>query len=490
MRPFEFHLDNWLGKALSLAILFLSIAGFAFTGSSMMLAIPFAYLFVLLIIANWRMAYWILLFTIPASINIYLLGESLSTSLPDEPIMWMFLLVFILLMVARPRSFPRWALGNTLIIILVFQFIWMLVAVAFSKELLISVKFALAKCWFLVSFIAIPLFVFRGKKDLRRAFILVLIPIFVTMSIIMIRHAATGFNFREIDGSITFMYYNHVEYSTVLSMFFPLLLVAFYLSKGRTGYRIFWGALILYFLAAIYLSYARAAMLAVVFALIVATTMRFRLLNWVMPLFYAGMIFLVGYMIHNNEYIKHRPNYQQTYMHDSFTDHIIATFKGRDMSSMERLYRWIAGARMSMDEPWTGVGPNAFYYYYKPYAVSSFRTYVSRNPERSTTHNYFLFMLVEQGWPAMILYGVLVVAVFAKAQRIYFRFKDKFYKACTMGMAMMFAAGFVNNFFSELLEMHKVGFLFFISIAILVILDKKSKDEQKQIAETGTATVE
>ena len=104
----------------------------------------------------------------------------------------------------------------------------------------------------------------------------------------------------------------------------------------------------------------------------------------------------------------------------------------------------------------------------------------------STTHNYFLFMLVEQGWPAMILYAILVMVVLAHAQKIYYRFEDRFYKKLTLGMAMMFSAGFINNFFSELLETHKVGALFYLSIAILVILDKKSKDLQKEKPESTT----
>jgi hypothetical protein len=41
----------------------------------------------------------------------------------------------------------------------------------------------------------------------------------------------------------------------------------------------------------------------------------------------------------------------------------------------------------------------------------------------------------------------------------------------------MFAAGFVNNFFSELIENHKVGALFYLSISLLVILDLKSRKE-------------
>jgi O-antigen ligase len=69
--------------------------------------------------------------------------------------------------------------------------------------------------------------------------------------------------------------------------------------------------------------------------------------------------------------------------------------------------------------------------------------------------------------------------IFAKAQKIYHRFKDRFYRICTIGLAMVIAVGFINNFFSELIENHKVAALFYIPLALLVILDKKSREEQK-----------
>jgi len=106
---------------------------------------------------------------------------------------------------------------------------------------------------------------------------------------------------------------------------------------------------------------------------------------------------------------------------------------------------------------------------------------VSRNPEQSTTHNYFLYMLVEQGWPAMILYAIFMVMVFHKAQKIYHRFRDRFYRMVTIGLAMTIAVGFINNFFSELIETHKVAALFYIPVAMLIILDKKSKEEAAAI---------
>ena len=196
-----------------------------------------------------------------------------------------------------------------------------------------------------------------------------------------------------------------------------------------------------------------------------------------MPAFYGLVALAATYMVRHNKYYDFRPNFNQTYTHTNFADHMVATFRGTDMSSMERLYRWVASVRMSNDRALTGYGPNAFYYYYKPYAVTAFRTYVSRNPEMSTTHNYFLSMLVGQGWPAMLLYAALVMVVLVYAQRIYHRFKDKFYRSVTIGLAMLFAAGFINNFFSELIETHKVGALFYLCLSLLILLDRKSRTD-------------
>jgi len=470
--------DNKFGRFSALAVLLLSIVSFAFTGEYLFAIMPLAYLLILLAIANWKTAYWLFLFTIPISIQIWFFDYTLSTSVPDEPIMWLFLLVFILMWARNPKLIPAWWWRNPITAIVVLQFIWLIVAVAFSKEPVFSIKFLLAKCWFMVSFFVLPVFVFKNKKDFKTAFLVTLIPLLATALIIFYKHYQIGFNFRKVEKAIGGIYYNHVDYSTVLSMFFPVLCMAFSLTRGKNW--ILRGVLLLiiiFFLPAIYFTYARAAMLAVVFAAVIYFAIRLRLVNLVMPVFYGLVALLLVYMIRDNKFIDFRPNYRQTYMHKNWTDHIIATFRGEDMSSMERLYRWIAGIRMSADRPLTGYGPNSFYYYYKPYAVSTFRTYVSRNEEKSTTHNYFLYMLVEQGWPAMLLYTILVALVFAQAQKVYYRFNDRFYKKVTLAIAMMFAAGFINNFFSELLETHKVGAMFYISIALLVILDRKSRTE-------------
>lgn len=476
--------ENWLIR-IGLAVLFVGVMSFAYTQDPKTILLPLGFLYMLLLLVNWKIAYLLFLFTIPISID-YQISGSLSTSLPDEPLMWVFMFMFPFIFLQDPKVLGRrdwWK--DPIVTVITLQFVWMIVAVIFSKELMLSLKFMAAKTWFLISFFVLPYYVFRQKKDFRRAFLLFLVPLVVTMIIILIRHAARGFQFYRVEQAIGDLYYNHVDYSAVISIFFPLLLVAVPMTRSYRNpfITVTLIGLIIFFIPAIYLTFARAAVVAVIFAIGVAIAIRLKLVNLIMPAMIGFIALVIIIMAKDNRYINFRPNFEKTYMHKSFSEHIVATFRGEDMSSMERLYRWIAAMRMSQDEPVKGWGPNAFYYYYKPYAVSSFKTYVSRNVERSTTHNYFLYMLVEQGWPAMILYTVLIMVAFAQAQKTYYRFKDRFYKNCTLGVAMMVGSGFINNFFSELLETHKVGSLFYISLALLVVLRQKSLNLEKEEAE-------
>ncbi|MEI8278111.1 MAG: O-antigen ligase family protein [Bacteroidota bacterium] len=470
-------------QGISFGILFLSIALFAYLGSFVYLLPAGILLFAIVVIFDWKLAYWILLFSIPFSVEFALREDgTLSTTVPDEPMMWIFLVLFGLMWARNPNILPKAWWKNPLVLIVVLQYIWTTVAVLYSKEQVISLKFLAAKSWFLVSFFVLPALIFREKRDFKKAFVIFLIPLLTTMIIINIRHAQRQFLFYKVAHAIGKLYYNHVDYSTVISMFFPALCMVFAFVKGKRGLRFFLFILILFFLFAIYFTFARAAMIAVIFAAFMGIALRYRVIKWVMPAFYAVMIVFIAYISTDRHYIKYRPKYDHTFMHKDFVDHIVATFKGQDMSSMERVYRWIAGARMSMDEPIKGYGPNTFYYYYKPYAIAEFKTYVSANTEHSTAHNYFLFMLVEQGWPALILYAILVAAFFVHSQKTYNRFrgKDKFYTYCTIAVTMMFSAGFINNFFSDLIETHKVGGMFYLCLAMMVVLDMKSRQLQAE----------
>jgi len=458
------------------ALMLLCIALFAYTGYFVLLGIPFALLTGAWIVLDWRSFFWFFLFTIPLSCEITI--GPLSTTVPDEQFMWMFVPLVILVLTYNYRRLPSWFLRHPFTLVLFLQFVWLAVAVGFSTDLIPSLKFFAAKTWFLTAYVIMPVLIIREKKDIRRAFLLFAVPALLHALFAFTWHFFLNFDYWDSNNVVRPFYVNHVDYSTIISMLFPLVLVAYQMSKGLRNKRRLLLATLIFLIPAIYYAGARAAMLGVIFSFAVAFAVRKKLVNLVMPAFFLFIASTVFYLIHNDTYVKYRPEMKYTATARTFGDLITSTFRGTDMSSMERFYRWIASVRMSCERPVTGVGPNNFYENYKAYTTPMFKTWVSRNVEKSTTHNYFLFMLVEQGWPAMILYGVLVMLVLGRAQWLYHRTTDPFYKKVIMGLVMMFAVGFVNNFFSELLETHKVGALFYLCITLLIIVEHLVRKEQ------------
>lgn len=458
-------------------ILFLScIALFAFTGNFIFLGAPFAIPFLGWFCLDWKSFYWFFIFTIPLSCEIYL--GAFSTTVPDEQMMWMFVPLVLLVLAANYKRLPDWFLKHPITIVLFLQFVWLAVAVTFSQNHLLSLKFMAAKTWFLTAYVILPTMIVKDKKDIKKAFLLFAIPTMVHAVFAFIWHATKHFNYWASNDVVRPFYFNHVDHSTILSMMLPLMIIAYQLTKGNRKLNILAFCLVLFLIPAIYVTGARAAMLGVMFSFIVSFAIRKRFVNLIMPALFIFMASMLFYLSNDYTFVKYRPNLKYTATQATFGDLLTATFKGTDMSSMERFYRWIAVSRMTQAHPVVGVGPNNFYDNYKPYTSAMFKTWVSRNPERSTTHNYFMFLLVEQGWPATILYAILMVTFFAYAQRIYHRTDDRFYKKATMGIAMMIAAGFINNFFSELWETHKVASLLYLGLVFLMLLDHLTKKEK------------
>jgi len=463
---------------ISCTILLVSISLFVFADSYAALVMPFAILFLPFIILNWKAVYWIQLFSIPFSVTVDIVPDFISTTIPDEPITWMFTILVMLLIAHNPRIFPRWGAENTITLIVFLQLVWLVVAVAFSSVFWLSLKFLVAKIWMLAVFFVVPVLIFKQKRDFTRGFVLLLISILVTAIVVLSRQSIHDFRFTEVNKACSIFYYNHVEYAAVLATFLPLMFVSFKLAV-TTKLRLLVLLVITILLTAIILSFARSAILALLFAVAISIAIRMKLANIILPVMYGLAIMFTIYLVQDYNYIKYRPNYDQTYMRTNYGKHLEATIRGQDLSTMERVYRWVAAARMSTVHPVTGFGPHSFIYHYKTYTAPEFKTYVSANSERSTTHNYFLYVLTEQGWVAMFLYALLYIVIFAQAQSTYHRLKDRFYKACTLGVAMMLAAGFINNMFSELIETHKAGALFYLPLALLVVLKHKSFTEMQ-----------
>jgi O-antigen ligase len=177
----------------------------------------------------------------------------------------------------------------------------------------------------------------------------------------------------------------------------------------------------------------------------------------------------------NDRFLHYANDYRTTIFHTNFEEHLIATYKLKDMSTAERFYRWVAGVRMIKDGWRTGFGPNTFYENYKSYALPAFKTWVSKNEERSTLHNYFLLQLVEQGVIGLLLFLSLIAAMLWYVQTIYRRTSDRFWKVTMAATASIIIMLCVINFLSDMIETDKVGSVFYLCVAVIIVADRKTR---------------
>ncbi|HNA42789.1 MAG TPA: O-antigen ligase family protein, partial [Saprospiraceae bacterium] len=125
-----------------------------------------------------------------------------------------------------------------------------------------------------------------------------------------------------------------------------------------------------------------------------------------------------------------------------------------------------------------GFGPGNFYFNYKSYTVSSFQTYVSRNPEKSGIHSYYLMTLVEQGIVGLSVFMLLIFYALAKAEVVYHSLKDRESRFFLLSGVMSFVVILSLLLINDMVETDKVGPFFFLSLVIITNMDLKVQEEK------------
>ena len=467
--------DKWMLAAAATVTLGSLLVGWL-TYTYFWFALPFALLFLYVTVADIKFGFYLLLFCLPLSIE-FSFTTSLGTDLPTEPLMLGLMFVFIASWFSNKKIVAQEFLTHPLFFLLALHFFWIIISVVYSSNHIVSFKFLLAKTWYLVVFVLLGGVIMREQKDFKKAFWCIFIPTIATIFYTLYRHSKKGFSFADVNTMMEPFYRNHVAYAAFVAQLIPLTWLAITWYKKRTVTRNMLIASLLVMLVAVYFSYTRSSWLSVIAILPCAFLIQHRLLGKSMLLGALLIISGVFYMGYENRYLYYAPNFDETIMHEDLESHLSATYNMEDISSGERVFRWVAGFRMWEANPIVGYGPGNFYNFYKPYAVSSYATFVSRNPERSTVHNYFLLLLIEQGIIGLLIFSVFTGALLWYGQRIYHQLKDKQLRQFVMALTLTLIVVYVNTFLSDLIETDKVGTLYFLIVAMLINLDIKSRKE-------------
>ncbi|MBK7036530.1 MAG: O-antigen ligase family protein [Chitinophagales bacterium] len=432
--------------------------------------VPIAFLFAYQLILNFKTIFYLLLIVTPASIEYYS-PTGFSTTLPTEPIMLVFMLTFIFYVFLKQELFDRAFISHPLTIILFIHFGWLMITTLFSADIVISLKYLLAKTWFIITFYFIGALVVKNIKDFKIVFWCLFTPTLLLVLFTLNNHMHYQFRFSEVNKTMVPFFRNHVNYAVFLALTFPFLFIASTWYKKYTWQKMVINLGKLLFLLAIYFSYTRSSWLSVAGALVAYFLIRYNKLLPAAGVLIMVVIAFVIYMLHNNKYMDYAPDYTKTIYHTHFSEHMESTMSLEDVSSAERIYRWVAAVHMIEERPYLGFGPGQFYFNYKEYTINKFETYISRNPERSTVHNYYLQVTVEQGFIGLTIWVVLLVYILYLGQKLYNRFTDKQYKYLAMVLTLSIITIIVNIALSDLIEADKIGTMFFMMMAILVNLD-------------------
>jgi O-antigen ligase len=454
-------------------IYFMFVALAAFTEETLILIIPIGFILVYMGWTQIPFVFYVLLFLLPFSAE-YNLSDILSIDLPDEPLIILLAIFIIAYWLYHPGIFSG-IFGHPIFLSLLLFFSWTIITVIFSAEPLLSIKYLLAKSWYILAFVFTPFIVFLNTASIRKGVRIFLVSMIGIVLLIIVRHAILGFTFSSMNEAVSPFFRNHVNYSAMLVCTMPVLFAGYSMSKRDK--RMLWVILMGLFLVAVFFSYSRGAWLALVGGLIVYWLINKKLLVATYLIAILAGLSVFVWLNSNDNYLKFAPNYNKTIFHSDFEQHILATYQLKDISTAERFYRWVAGVRMIKDKGLTGFGPNSFYDHYKEYTLPAFKTWVSGNPERSTVHNYFLLLAIEQGIPGLILFLILVGILLYYSQHLYHRIKDHFYRRIAITVGVILTMIMLLNFLSDLIETDKIGSLFFLSISILVITDLKTRNE-------------
>lgn len=424
-----------------------------------------------LVCTRWQWLYYLLFLALPFSTEIALPG-GLSMDVPSEPLLLSLLACVPLALLLGPGSLGQLApreWRHPLLVLPAIMLAWSVVATLSSVNVTHSVKYLLAKCWYLVPCLLGSLLIVRRPADFWRVAACYVVGAVVVMGWVLPRHASYGFTFLRVNRALQPFFYNHVIYATMLALLLPLVWGLARQAPTPTRRRLWWaaGAVLLFGLLT---SYTRASWLALPAAGIYYFFLRKRLTIWLLTGIAVGSLGAAAYLVSGDRFMSFAPDYEKTVWHGgNFQAHLASTYKLEDVSGMERVYRWVAAARMVAAHPLTGTGPSTFNPTYKRYTVTSFRTYVSANTEGSTAHNYFLLQLAEQGIPGCLLFCLLVAATLLTAERRYHASAQRpDIQRLILVVNLSLVIILFHLFLNELIEVDKIGTIYLVYLAVLI----------------------
>ncbi|MBN1198374.1 MAG: O-antigen ligase family protein [Bacteroidales bacterium] len=442
------------------------------------LAIPLLLILLYFFVTRLDWILFLIVFTTPIAINIvqYELGAGISV--PTEPLLFGVFLIFILKLFYK-NDFDRKIWTHPVSIVVLISLLWMFITSLTSQIPLVSFKYLLARLWFVIPFYFLGILLFRKTQNIRLFIWLYTIPLMGVIFYTVMVHSTYGFEEEAGHWVMEPFYNDHTAYGAILALFLPIF-VGFSFSKVYSKTTRFFSLIILVILlVALYLSFCRAAWIAVVATLIVYLIILFRIkFKWIAVV--TGGLLIFFFIFQQQIWDVLERNKQGT--SGDFTEHVQSISNiSTDDSNLERINRWASAFRMFKERPVFGFGPGTYQFEYAPFQLSNEKTLISTNAgDRGNAHSEFIGPLSEEGLPGMLIMLTLVIMVIVYGVKVHKQAKTPETRLLSLtvllGLITYFFHGTLNNF----LDTDKASIPVWAFMAMLIALDmyQNKADEQ------------
>jgi len=410
-----------------------------------------------------------IVFLTPLAINVTNIDIDIGVSLPTEPLMFGVLIIFILKLFSG-TPYDKRIIHHPVSIAILFSLGWMLIATFTSEIPIVSLKYLIARLWFVVPFYFVGVMLFKKFDNIKKFSWLYVIALMIVIIYTVANHAKFGFNEETGHWVMTPFFNDHTVYGAMLAMFVPVMLgFSFNFNSKKT---IRWSAFGFFVLliVALVLSYSRAAWLSIIAAFIVYIVVMLKIkFKWI---FSALAILAILFFTFQYKVLELLERNQQESSTD-LVEHVQSIYNiSSSASNLERINRWQAAIRMFKERPFLGWGPGTYQFVYAPFQRSKEKTIISTNAgELGNAHNEYLGPLSEQGVLGMVAMLLIVIFSVYTALKVYKYAEDKEVKLMALitllALVTYFTHGLLNNF----LDTDKASVPFWGFLAMVVALD-------------------
>lgn len=474
---------------LGFSVLFVILNGFLISKEFYYLnLIPW---FLLIIIAAFYSVDFILLLTVfftPLSIKLSEIISGLEADLhmPTEP-----LLAGILLLVIfkhfQGQGFDRKIMTHPVSIAIYLNLIWILLTTITSSMFLVSLKFFIARIWFLVAFYFLATQLFKSSGNMRKYIWLFTLSMMIVVGIVFFNLSNYGFlNQKVAHFAVRPFFVDHTSYGAILAFLVPVIGGFIFSDPKIKGFlRILVIGVFAFLVMAIIFSYTRAAWVSLLAAIVIFILIKLNIrFSFLAAIGFVVFLFIFSYW--QDIVIKLEQNRQAS--SKELAEHVKSISNvATDASNLERLNRWSCAWRMFKEKPVFGWGPGTYMFQYAPFQISRERTVISTNfADLGNAHSEYIGPLAESGFLGTLTFLAIVITTLITGFRVYKNAEKGFIKTLSLTLLLGLITYYIHGMMNNFLDTDKASALFWGYTAMLVAMDVYHKQRNVETLKIET----